>query len=293
MKTKCLPIPPLAALVAALALIAAPNLAHAQNGSLTTTFGGVNSADGFMFDVIAARPLQITGVQFAFASLPLTDTFEVYGKSGTHVGSELVAANWTLAGAGSITTSALNVPTPILLLSSPITIPGGTGAAIYVRRVDVSEAIRYSNGVGTGTVQAADPNLFILEGKGINGLFGSTDVYGNRIPNVTIHYTLADVTAPSVSVIGANRIRTTEQRVRIDGIASDDVGVASVKVRFKRQRNNGTTRNVTRFLPFDPATGLFRINVRTFVGRNPVRFNVTDTAGKGSGVARAVIIRKE
>ncbi len=293
MKTKRLRIPPLAVMVAALALVAAPNLALAQNGSLSTTFDGLNLADGFMFDVIATRPLQITGVQFAFASLPLTDTFEVYSKSGTHVGSETVPADWTLVGAGSITTSALNVPTPILLLSNPITIPGGTGAAIYVRRVDASESIRYSNGAGTGTVQAADPNLFILEGKGIDGLFGVDTVFPNRIPNVTVHYTLTDLAAPTVSVIGANRIRTTETRQRIDGIASDDVAIATVRVRFKRQRNNGTTRNVTRFLPFDAATGLFRINVRTFVGRNPVRFNVTDTAGKSSAVARAVIIRKE
>ncbi len=267
--------------------------AHAQTRSLTTTFAGGNSQDGFMFDVIATRPLQITGVQFAFASLPLTDTFEVYGKAGTHVGSETTAADWTLTGGGVVTTAALNVPTPILFLSSPIAVPGGAGAAIYVRRVDATENIRYTNGDGTGTVESSDPSLFLLEGKGINGLFGVGSVIDDRIPNVTVHYTLTDLAAPTVSVIGANRIRTTESRVRIDGLASDDVGVATVRVRFKRQRNNGTTRNITRFLPFDPATGLFRINVRTFVGRNPVRFNVTDTAGKGSATSRAVIIRKE
>ncbi len=243
-----------------------------------------------MFDVIATTPLSITGVQVAFGTATLADSVEVWAKPGTYVGSEGVAADWTLVGSGATSASAQDVPTPVIFLSTPITLATGGQIGLYIRFSGAGR-VSYTDGDQSGTLEAVDQNLLIFEGVGVAGSFGATT--GNRIPNVTVHYTLTDLAAPTVSVIGANRIRTTEKRQRIDGIASDDVGIASVKVRFKRQRNNGTTRNVTRFLPFDPATGLFRINVRTFVGRNPVRFTVTDTAGKASPVAKAVIIRKE
>ncbi|MGC1480441.1 MAG: hypothetical protein WA771_08050 [Chthoniobacterales bacterium] len=269
--------------------------AQAQSGSLTTQFGPDTSSgdEGMMFDILALRPLTVTGVQFAFENLPLTDSVEIFTKPGSYVGSEAAPGNWTLNGAGLVTVSALEAPSPILFLSSPVALPAGGQIGMNVLRDSGSGPnVATEPGTQSGTVAAFDANLIIFEGIDANGNFVGPGTQ-NRIPHVTVHYTLTDLAAPTVSVIGANRIRATEPRVRIDGIASDDVGINSVRVRFKRQRNNGTTRKVTRFLPFDPTTGLFRIKVRTFVGRNPVRFNVTDTAGKASATAKAVIIRKD
>ncbi len=275
----------------AIAAICSALPAHAQNGSLTTTYTGGNGQDGEMFDVIATRPLTITGIQLAMGSEPLTDGVEIFSKSGTHLGNETAAAEWAIVAAGVVSSPVTETPSSILPIN-PVTLPTGGQAAFYIRRSDPSETVSYSNGDGVGTLEAIDANLLIFEGSGINGLFGSGAVFPNRIANVTVHYTLSDLSAPTVRIIGQKRVRTSERNFRVFGLASDDVGITQVSGRFRRLKQNGTKKTITRVLSLDSG-GFFKINVPTFVGRNPVRFRAFDTAGNRSSTAKAVLIRKE
>ncbi len=265
----------------------------AQDFSLATQPGTAATGDeGMMFDVIAVRPLSITGVQVVFEENPLTNLVEVFTKPGTYVGSEAIPGDWTLVGSGSLAVQATNVLSPVFFLSTPIALPAGGQVGLYiVRDSGLGPNLDLTTGTQSGLVNAVDSNLIIFEGVDVGGTFsGVSDA--DRVPNVVIHYTLTDLAAPVVKVLARKRIRTTERRVRISGLATDDVGIASVLVRFKRQRGNGSIRTVRRTILADE-DGLFQINVRTFDGRNPVRFIAIDTDGKLSNTGRVVLIGNE
>lgn len=241
-----------------------------------------------MFDVIAVKPIEITGVQVAFEENPLTSTIDVFSKLGTHVGFEANAAAWTLAVSGPVTVSALATPSPVLNFTTPIPVAAGERRAFYINRdAGAGPNLNTSNGVGGGVVTALDANLLIFEGTEIDGVFGGVAVL-NRIPNMTIHYEFQAGNSPTVDIIGPNRITTSESRVTIFGLALDDGAVDSVKMRFKKARANGSLRSVNRTLTPDE-NGLFRGGVKTFIGRNPVTFQATDNKGQKSAKKKVVI----
>ncbi len=266
-----------------MALVGITSSGLAQTRTLTTTYAASAGDRGEMFDIVALRDLSIIGVQFAFRTIGLTDTMDIYTKSGTYVGSEGNAAAWTLSASGEVTVAALNTPSPVFLLPVPIGMAAGERLGIYIRRENPN-SVAQTNGNGAGTLEASDGNLQIFEGIGVSNAFGAT--IGSRIPNVTIHYRLA---TPALKIFSRKLIRTTERRVVLFGLVTDDVGLPQVQVRYKRQRANGSKFNAKQNLKPD-ANGVFRATVKTIDGRNPVVFTATDAGGRRA-TQRVVVVR--
>jgi Ca2+-binding RTX toxin-like protein len=238
----------------------------AASASLTTTFAAGNGNQGKMFDVAADRDLYITSLQFAFfAAPPFTSNFEIYTKSGTYVGSEGDAAVWTLTESGTAVVPAATSPSSVIQLTKPIKVDAGETVAFYIRR-DAGD-VTYTNGTGSGTLLISDGNLRIFEGIGLNNLFGAA---------------IAD------RITGKSRILSLASRETIYGVARSELGIERVRVRYKRQRASGSTRNVSTMRTTN-AAGVFRFNVKTFDGRNPIRFTAVDKGGRLSKVARVVV----
>ncbi|WP_084180138.1 fibronectin type III domain-containing protein [Schleiferia thermophila] len=155
-----------------------------QADSLFTTAAGGNAQNGNMFNVVVkSSSLTITG----FTVSPQNTgsiTFEIYHKTGTHVGFESNASAWTLLQ----TFTAVNVtqtgPFTKLTLSTPITLSQGTHA-FYVTTTG-STNVNYTNGTAVGNILASNAELDILEGVGNAYPFGAT--FQPRNFNGYIHY---------------------------------------------------------------------------------------------------------
>ncbi len=266
-----------------------PLVRTARSETISTTFVAGNSNNGEMFDIYANRKLRITGIQIALdITAPAGTPVDIYFKTGTHVGSENNAANWILntTGVSAISTVAYT-PTNVLNLTTPLTVNAGERWALYLR-CSAEAHISYTNGSGTGLLTASDPNLLIFEGTGMHGLFSTATT--NRIPNITITYSF-EFNKPVISLFGPKTVRTTATRYSILGVASDDVGVASVTAKYREVRANGSSRHVTKVLA-PKANGIFTLSVRPFLGRNNITFVATDTSGKISNAAKVAVIGK-
>jgi len=260
--------------------------------SLTTTFvtGGHIADEGMMFDVIAVRAMTITGIQIAFEEAPLTSVLDIYTKPNSFVGSETVAADWTLnTTVGALTVSAVDTPSPLVNLATPVALAAGERRAFYyVRDAGAGPNISATAGTAIGNVAASDGNLLILEGSEIDGVF--TAIGGaNIIPDITIHYTLTDTAAPTITLIGKQKVFSTSARTVLFGIAEDDVAVASVTAKFKKVLPNGSRRTVTKTLT-PLSNGLFKLSLKSQPGRTNVKFTAVDTSGKVSATTTAIVI---
>lgn len=261
-------------------------VASSEAEILTTSFAGNETGDeGYQFDVAASRPLVITGIQIAFEEAPLTDFIEIFTKTGTHVGSESNPAAWNPNTVAFLTVSNLDTASPTINLNTPLALSKGERAAIYVVRDRGSGPnLSVSSGVA-GALAAADQNLTIFTGTEINLFFVPT--LDTSVQNVRVVYELDD--SPKISLIGSRTVRTSARRHKVFGLVTDDVEVDRVRVRFKRQRANGSRRTVTQFLS-PGRDGLFSKTVKTSEWRTVVRFHAFDTAGNRSRTARVVII---
>lgn len=258
--------------------------------ALSTTFAGGNGQDGVMFDIRAARTIRVTGLRIAFQNTPLTDSIEVFTKPGTHVGSETVPGAWTSAGMGNVTASAINTASEVFPIPQPFTVQAGRRMAIYIERAgSTGWGVSYTDGDGTGTVEATDDNLTIYEGSGIQGSFAAVEINKDRIPNVTVVYEAADNTAPKVTIKGRKKVRTGKKRHVVRGRATDDTAVASVRIRYQKPRANGGKRTVTRKLRV-ASNGKFRKAIQVIPGRNKVRIDAVDKAGNRSRTVKVIVI---
>lgn len=155
-------------------------LAEITAKQLAVSSAAGNSNAGIMFDVTALLPGKIKGFQVNLVSGPAN--FEVYYKTGTHVGFETNSAAWTLAG--SSTGIAMGNPVDIGV-NLNLDIVAGQTLAFYVT-CSSPNVIAYSNGSATGTVSAADDYLQVKEGTGKAYPFGTSNA--NRIFNGTVYY---------------------------------------------------------------------------------------------------------
>lgn len=147
--------------------------------SLSTTYADNNGCTaGAMFDVSSNSSTYLTGFNVhsgtaAGTMVPVT----VYYKTGTYVGSEATAGNWTLAGNYVIASGGPGNPSALLSLTSPISVPAGQTVGIYVQ-YDAD----YTNGTNVYT----DGVLTITAGAGFCGAFDGG--IAGRIFNGTVHY---------------------------------------------------------------------------------------------------------
>lgn len=174
-----------------LCLLFLTNFASAE--SLTTTYSGGNGQRGVMFDVVALQGITITNVDHHLY-VGANSTVEIYGKSGSHVGSQDTPGDWVLLGTASNLVSVgdgIGTPIPINL---NIALSSGDIYSLYITTTSVPAGSTYTGGTTLGAVYAQDANLQILEGRGKNYPFGLNFV--PRVWNGTIHYsTIANIPA--------------------------------------------------------------------------------------------------
>lgn len=138
--------------------------------SLAASSAAGNSNAGIMFDVTALNNAKIKGFEVNLVSGPAN--FEVYYKTGTHVGFETNSAAWTLAG--SSTGIAIGNPVNIGV-NLNIDIVAGQTLAFYVTSTLAGNSIAYSNGNAIGTVTASNSYLELKEGTGKAYPFGGSN----------------------------------------------------------------------------------------------------------------------
>lgn len=253
---------------------------------LTTTFQGGNGHDGIMFDVVAKSSLRLTSMQFA-ASTAGARTFDLYTRSGTHVGFENNGGTWTFLRTVTFESGGSRHPVSFDF-SQSIPMAKGETRAFYLISA-TGDNISYSNGGagGVGNVEASDAHLSILKGTAQSDLFTSTGFA--RVPNVAFRYSNPDRAAPKLTIVGPKRIRSAKPRATIYGIATDDVAVANVLAKYRRATPRGLGANVNKKLS-PQASGLFKLTLKLAPKRNPVTFQAFDRDGRSSARVRVTVI---
>jgi hypothetical protein len=171
--------------------------AQAQMGSLTTTYAGGNGQDGNMFDVVAANDVTVTGFDVNCSTAD-PETFEVYGKTGSYVGSNATPGDWTLlATATDVPCNAAGSPTP-LGVNLNVLISAGDTYAFYITG-DGGAGVDYTDGTSVGTVAAQNADLQILEGAGVQYPFD--ELFEPRIWNGTLYYQLGALAPQSIPTL--------------------------------------------------------------------------------------------
>lgn len=193
--------------------------ASASAETLTTTFAGGNSNNGIMFDVVADKPLSVSAIQFS-SDIANAGSLEIYVKAGTHVGSETTAGHWNLLTIAPYAAGPEETAKAPIALPSPIPVQPGERIAFYLRQT--AGSLAYTSGDGTGTVEADDGTLRILEGTGMNDLFVGTNA--NRIPNVTLHYSRTPGSL-TTTFIGGNNHRG----IMFDVTAQNAVNLSAIQ----------------------------------------------------------------
>jgi uncharacterized repeat protein (TIGR02543 family) len=159
-----------------------PLIPEASDHSLTTLFASNNGQDGNMFDVTAgARGITITSFDVHINATGMRE-IAVYYKPGSYVGSEQVAANWTLLGRETVSAQGTGNATPVSI--GGLVIPAGTTYGLYVTVTDTSINLRYIDGANT----YSDGVITITTGTGAVYPFGT--VFSPRSWNGTIHYSI-------------------------------------------------------------------------------------------------------
>ncbi len=164
---------------------------------LTTTLAANNGVGAvatlyFNLDVLNPLGVSINSFDTICQNLSLAYTADVYLKTGTYQGSELVAAPWTLVGTASGTTGAVANQPSNAAFPTPLYIPQGSyGVAIryngpYPRYITLPALTTYGNGdlsVTTGAASLSTTGAFL--GTNLNSPRGwcGTLYYGTN--NVT------------------------------------------------------------------------------------------------------------
>jgi len=201
------------------------------NTSISTAFDSNNGSDGNMFDIVAKKDLTIKGLDISYTGTIAAD-YEIYGKTGTHVGFEGDASSWTLLGSATLTQAGDAIPLPINL---SITLAQNDAYAIYVsQQAGTTNLHRYTNGNNVGDPLVEDANLRLLEGIALEYPFGT--VYSPRNFNGRIRYeakSSANLTwntgAIAGSIIVTPTATTTYSVTSISNVAScpstDDITI--------------------------------------------------------------------
>jgi len=176
-----------------------------SSNNLVTQYTAGNCQSGIMFDIVAINTVTINCFEVNLAAN--AGTYEIYTKTGTHVGFQTTPGAWTLVGsANPVNTVGPNLPSPIPITVN-VTIPAGQTAAFYLTSTQPSVCItNYTNGVAVGFVHASDANIQCLEGTGKAYPFAAS--FQPRRFNGTIYYTACagpPLPAPS-SISGASNV---------------------------------------------------------------------------------------
>ncbi|PWH85113.1 GEVED domain-containing protein [Brumimicrobium oceani] len=155
-------------------------------GSLATTNqnGGNGCGGGVMFDVTnnSAYDISITSLD-VLLNTTVNPTASVYYKTGTYLGSETVAANWTLSGTYPVTGAGGTFENIDVI---DFVIPPGVTFGIFINYYGSYTTISAPDVVTNG-------DITITSGAGLCSPFGGLNA--NRGYNGTVNYTSAIPTA--------------------------------------------------------------------------------------------------
>ncbi|TSJ45551.1 T9SS type A sorting domain-containing protein [Fluviicola chungangensis] len=159
-------------------LISATTTSNSPGSLSTTSAGGNGCGGGAMFNITTnANPVNLTSLDI-IPNVNGAQTVEVFYKTGTYLGSETTAGNWTSMGTYPITGTS---GTPVNVDIADLLIPASSLYAIYVnygaQYTTVSGATNYTNA-----------DMTITAGAGLCSLFGG--VNANRAFNGTVNYTI-------------------------------------------------------------------------------------------------------
>ena len=152
---------------------------------LRTTFNGTNGAPGTMFDVLPQKDIILFGIGI-HTSRAERVVVEVWTKRGTLQGFESDATAWDRLQSSEI--QGLGRGKESYLEINPLRLPAKKKRAFYIT-VAVGVGLRYTNGIGVGSVYASNSDVAVIEGVGKTHPFGRT--YPSRQWNGVLHYYLA------------------------------------------------------------------------------------------------------
>jgi HYR domain-containing protein/proprotein convertase P-domain-containing protein len=128
-------------------------------GALTTSFVSNNGSAGNMFDVMPLNDITVNSFDVNNTSGGTVD-YEIYFKTGTYVGSETTAGDWTLVGSALGVAGAGQDNSTPLGLAMGVNLTAGNIYAFYVADIGPGTH-RYINGGTAGDLWASDANLEI------------------------------------------------------------------------------------------------------------------------------------
>jgi len=156
--------------------------------SLETTYEGINSTKGVMFDVMTWDEIQVTSLDLHISTT--SDVFyEIYTKAGTHVEHEKSVYLWSIVSSGKIQGRGEFVKTPIPQESFlAVTIPRNSVQSFYVTLT--TSDLRYSSGIIKGN-DYINADLLIQGGVVVSEYPFGFSTMEPCIWNGAIHYTTA------------------------------------------------------------------------------------------------------
>ncbi len=170
---------------------------------ISTTFAAGNGCMGNMFDVTALSGSIIIDSLDLYIGATVPETVTLYYRVGTYLGNETTPGAWVPWDTVLVTGAGAGQPT--LVITDPLTIPGGQLYGIYVTLGTTN--IDYTN----GTNSYSNTDISIQTGAGLCNPFGG--VNAGRVWNGTIYYrkeacpsaripVSVDVIAPPIADLG-------------------------------------------------------------------------------------------
>lgn len=154
---------------------------------------------GNMFDITATNAVAITGFVISPSYTHVQDTFDIWYKPGTYVGSIKTQANWTLAKSYTVATTQDSSWLPQDL---NITIPAGQTYAFYLTFKSPDNQYntqKFTVGTGVGNIVGDNTtDIDVKEGASVNYPFGVASAFLSagykepRVWNGTVHYCTID-----------------------------------------------------------------------------------------------------
>lgn len=158
------------------------------NRGIATDPNATNSQNGAMFDLEASDNLSISGftISSTLDDPQVTGDYLIAFKTGSHVGFEGVAGQWTTL---STFEGVPDGDGRYLALPSPIDMVPGQTVAFYITRTDGGR-IHYASGTSVGDVAVTGDGLTLLEGTGLVYPFGTT--YKPRVLSTIVHFSVEE-----------------------------------------------------------------------------------------------------
>lgn len=255
--------------------------------SLLTEIGGTNGVSGNVFDVHAYNNITITDFKMVITS---GDSAEVWYNPGGYGNANVTSsAGWTklgatvpitAAGIGNLTT----IPTTVNL-----TLSAGSTYGIIIL---CNGSNRYTNGTTVGSFASSNSDLYITEGHGGSGGFGSPFSFtlSPRKFNGTVEYTNNFINyswAPAATLsnaTSANTIATPSLSTTYTVTATDGNGCTATGIKKIYRYSNPITNPITATPASICAGSTSQLNIPSSIS-NSTQSLFTTLAGGNSNAA--------